>query len=99
MTRTLGLAAAPVIEEESEPEEPPTIEAEPKDETISAPSNSRSSDSGNDSGLHTPVIVGLSVGGALLLVGAVVMRRRKLNAESSDISAIDSTQPSGDNTV
>ena len=88
-----------IEEEESEPEEPPTIEGEPKDETISAPSNSRSSDSGNNPGLHTPAIIGLSVGGALLLVGAAVMRRRKLNAESSDISAIDSTQPSGDNTV
>ena len=99
MTRTLGLAAAPVIEEESEPEEPPTIEAEPKDETISAPSNSRSSDSGDDDGLSPRAVVGLAVGGAVLLVGAAVLRRRKLNAESSDISAIDSTQPSGDNTV
>ena len=92
------IAAAPV---ENEPDVPPTapIDGEPKDETISAPSNNRSSDNGNG-GLRTEAILAMSVGGALLLVGAALMRRHKLNnAESSDISAMDSMQPSGDNTV
>lgn len=92
--------AAPVVDE-SEDVPPPTVpvDGEPKDETISAPSTDRSSN-GEDNGLRTGAIVAMSVGGALLLVGAAVMRRRKLNsADSSDISAIDSMQPSGDNTV
>ena len=85
---------------ENEPDVPPAappIDEEPKDETISAPTNSRPANSGDD-GLRTGAIVAMSVGGALLLVGAAVMRRRKLNGgEASDVSAIDSMQPSGDN--
>jgi hypothetical protein len=84
-----------------ESEVPPAapIDGEPKDETIAAPSTGRSSDSGAN-GLHTGAIVGMSVGGTLLLVAAAVMRRRKLNgADSSDVSAINSMQPSGDTAV
>ena len=84
-------------------DDPPVVpvDGEPKDETISTPSTDRSSNgSGGEKGLRTEAILAMSVGGALLLVGAAVMRRRKLNHNAdSDISAIDSMQPSGDNTV
>lgn len=95
--------AAPVENESDVPPATP-LDGEPKDETISVPTTDRSSSSNSnnsDEGVHTVAIVGMALGGTLLLVGAAVMRRRKLNGAngSSDVSAIDSMQPSGDNTV
>lgn len=55
------------------------------------------STNGSGGGLNTASIVAMSVGGALLLVGAAAMRRRSMNGVS-DLSAMDSTSvnPTGD---
>jgi hypothetical protein len=45
---------------------------------------------GNSGGLSTPSILAMSVGGALLIVGAAALHRRRLNG-AGDISAMDST--------
>jgi hypothetical protein len=78
---------APVVEET--PTEP-----DPAQPEIFEPDTSRSK---NDGGLRTSAILAMSVGGALLIVGAGVLRRRKLKA-AGDLSAMDSTsvQPTGD---
>jgi hypothetical protein len=88
---TAPVVSTPVVEPDV-----PEVSGEPKDETIAAtPSAARSTDG---EGLRAGAIAAMSVGGALLLIGAVVLQRRKRSNESSNLSAMDSTsvQPSGE---
>jgi hypothetical protein len=81
-----------VIDEKTNAPVPDLPDDNKNDETSSETDRST-----NGGGLRTGAIVAMSLGGALLLVGAGVMRRRKVSNDG-ELSAMDSAsiQPSGD---